>query len=151
VSVTSDYRHRQLHRVGDRSEWRCHYCKVKLYCQLCFPVQGVRHARPITRDHIIPKSRGGKGGKNLIGSCFPCNQDKADRMPEEPKPAKKKKEGCNLGVMRRPRSLLKEYPDETMANLMVNTVYMRWGRELEAWPCPHGNHWHITLKKREVS
>jgi hypothetical protein len=150
VSVTSDYRHRQLHRIGDTTEWRCHYCKAKLYCAQCYPFP-VPRAKPITRDHIIPKSKGGKGGANLTGSCFGCNQDKGDLMPDESKPVKKVKEGCNLGNPRRRRSLVKQYPTEVLANLMVKVVYMRWGRELEAFQCPHCNQWHLTAKpKSEV-
>lgn len=40
--------------------------------------------RATTVDHIIPKSRGGGWTwGNLVAACFDCNQEKADRTPEE--------------------------------------------------------------------
>ena len=41
---------------------------------------------PLTLDHVIPKSRGGKNDwTNLVTSCFKCNLKKADKTPEEAK------------------------------------------------------------------
>lgn len=39
----------------------------------------------LTIDHIIPTSRGGHPEKkqNLVTACFPCNQKKANKTPEE--------------------------------------------------------------------
>lgn len=37
----------------------------------------------ITKDHQIPKSRGGGRGKNLVWCCVNCNSAKGDRTPEE--------------------------------------------------------------------
>ena len=38
----------------------------------------------LEREHIVPFSRGGKDGwMNVVAACRPCNQRKADRMPEE--------------------------------------------------------------------
>jgi 5-methylcytosine-specific restriction endonuclease McrA len=38
----------------------------------------------MTRDHIVPKSKGGgPDWDNLQLTCGPCNQRKADRVPEE--------------------------------------------------------------------
>ncbi|MCA9687116.1 MAG: HNH endonuclease [Myxococcales bacterium] len=31
-----------------------------------------------TRDHVIPRSRGGPSGDNLVPCCGPCNRAKAD-------------------------------------------------------------------------
>ncbi len=48
----------------------CHYCDGE------FPKD------QMTRDHIIPKSRGGRTNyRNLIGSCLPCNQAKSSEPP----------------------------------------------------------------------
>lgn len=49
---------------------RCVYCGVL--------------TKKITKDHVLPKSRGGAGDKsNIVWACFPCNQVKNDRTPEE--------------------------------------------------------------------
>lgn len=42
-------------------------------CALCG-----RRLPPLTRDHLWAKSRGGKGGGNFIGVCYPCNSDKGN-------------------------------------------------------------------------
>jgi len=40
--------------------------------QPCFYCGG----QPNSVDHMIPRSRGGKGGENLVPCCSPCNQMK---------------------------------------------------------------------------
>ena len=46
----------------------CHYCKV---------------APGSTRDHIIPKSRGGPTARwNIVAACSRCNHRKANKWPE---------------------------------------------------------------------
>jgi hypothetical protein len=38
----------------------------------------------LTIDHIVPRSRGGQtAAGNLCAACFPCNQRKGNRTPEE--------------------------------------------------------------------
>jgi hypothetical protein len=38
----------------------------------------------LTRDHILPKSRGGRDiWTNVVTACRPCNQRKGARLPEE--------------------------------------------------------------------
>ena len=40
--------------------------------------------RATTKDHVLPKSRGGSSGwTNLVAACVTCNQRKADRTPNE--------------------------------------------------------------------
>ncbi len=52
-----------------------HMC---LYCGETFS------PRNLTRDHIIPKSRGGNDSwLNSATSCCTCNHDKSNRTPEE--------------------------------------------------------------------
>ena len=35
-------------------------------------------------DHVIPRSRGGRTvWENIVTSCYPCNDRKGDRTPEE--------------------------------------------------------------------
>jgi 5-methylcytosine-specific restriction endonuclease McrA len=51
-----------------------------MYCTREFPPQ------KLTRDHIYPKSRGGKDRwENVVAACKRCNQHKADQTPEEAK------------------------------------------------------------------
>jgi hypothetical protein len=45
------------------------------YCERPFWWQQMQE----TKDHIIPKSKGGKKGSNLIKSCWDCNQWKANK------------------------------------------------------------------------
>lgn len=40
--------------------------------------------RKLTLDHVIPKSKGGNSNwMNIVTACSPCNNQKADRTPEE--------------------------------------------------------------------
>lgn len=51
---------------------------VCLYCGQRFKVS------QLTRDHVIPKSRGGRNlWSNSVTACGRCNHHKADRTPEE--------------------------------------------------------------------
>jgi 5-methylcytosine-specific restriction endonuclease McrA len=55
-----------------RDRFRCQYCGVK------------GNSFELTLDHIVPRSRGGNTvPENLCAACFPCNQRKGDRTPEE--------------------------------------------------------------------
>jgi hypothetical protein len=50
--------------------WRidphCAYCNMRLT------------PRTLTRDHVVPRSKGGGTGENLVPACGPCNRAKAD-------------------------------------------------------------------------
>ena len=49
-----------------------------LYCGHQYP------SRVLTRDHVVPASRGGTSvWENCVTACRPCNQRKDDRTPEE--------------------------------------------------------------------
>ena len=49
-----------------------------LYCGERFPPS------QLTRDHVVPVSRGGPDGwENVVSACKRCNQAKAARTPEE--------------------------------------------------------------------
>lgn len=37
----------------------------------------------ITRDHFIPRAKGGTLLRNKVSACGPCNQSKGSRMPTE--------------------------------------------------------------------
>jgi 5-methylcytosine-specific restriction endonuclease McrA len=59
-------------RILARDRFRCQYCGIK---------GGVFD---LTIDHILPRSRGGRTvAENLCAACFPCNQRKGNRTPEE--------------------------------------------------------------------
>jgi len=51
---------------------KCCYCEVDLYLALNY-----------SRDHIVPKSKGGKGSNNLRPCCCHCNGEKGDMLLRE--------------------------------------------------------------------
>lgn len=75
VNVSPDFKH--LDRISRymlyrRDGGRCAYCGKKL------------SIRESTKDHIIPRSKGGKDEwENLALSCFRCNTVKNNRTPEQ--------------------------------------------------------------------
>jgi 5-methylcytosine-specific restriction endonuclease McrA len=55
-----------------RDNFSCQYCGKQL------------PAGDLTLDHVVPRSRGGLSTwENLAASCFPCNNRKRDRTPQE--------------------------------------------------------------------
>lgn len=63
VCFTSEFRYYQWHVAT-----LCTYCGARL-CK-----------RSVTRDHVVPRSRGGSGHPdNLVPSCGPCNRAKSDK------------------------------------------------------------------------
>lgn len=55
-----------------RDRYVCAYCGGKF------------HEKELTREHIIPTSKGGKNvWTNVVSACGPCNHVKADKTPEE--------------------------------------------------------------------
>jgi 5-methylcytosine-specific restriction endonuclease McrA len=54
-------------------------------CQYCGRTQAeLRPREALTRDHLIPLSRGGSNEwTNVVTACSPCNTRKANRMPNE--------------------------------------------------------------------
>lgn len=54
-------------------------------CQYCGRHRSELKGRHfLTRDHVLPASRGGKNTwENVVTSCSPCNNRKADRLPRE--------------------------------------------------------------------
>lgn len=66
----------QLDRVFE-SEYLFYQWNVHIMCAYC----GVRLTRrTMTRDHVIPASRGGTSEpSNLVPCCEPCNRAKANR------------------------------------------------------------------------
>lgn len=59
-------------RILARDHFKCQYCAKK------------GGPFDLTVDHLLPRSRGGQTSpENLVACCFPCNQRKGDRTPEE--------------------------------------------------------------------
>lgn len=59
-----------------------------LYHRRFIQLDTLTHPRTVvelmTRDHIIPRSKGGgEGIDNMQTMCYPCNQDKADKLAHE--------------------------------------------------------------------
>jgi 5-methylcytosine-specific restriction endonuclease McrA len=68
-----------------RDGYRCQYCGKHR--------SELRGRQFLTRDHVIPQSRGGENTwENVATACSPCNNRKANLMPEE----------CGLHLLHRP-------------------------------------------------
>ena len=61
------------------------FARDEYTCQYCGRHRGELKGRQfLTRDHILPLSRGGDNSwQNLVSSCSPCNNRKGDRLPVE--------------------------------------------------------------------
>ena len=58
--------------VFARDAYTCQYCRA------------VKEPSELNLDHVLPRSRGGiTSWENIVTSCYPCNQRKAGRTPEE--------------------------------------------------------------------
>lgn len=58
--------------VLTRDKWRCQYCGVKL------------PTKKLNYDHVVPRSQGGRTvWQNIVTSCYPCNDRKAGRTPQQ--------------------------------------------------------------------
>ena len=59
-----------------RDRYRCQYCGRA--------AAELRPRESLTRDHLIPLSRGGTNDwANVVTACSPCNTRKGNRLPEE--------------------------------------------------------------------
>ena len=55
-----------------RDSFTCQYCRKPFT------------SKDLTLDHVIPKSKGGDTSwENIVSSCGPCNNKKADKLPHE--------------------------------------------------------------------
>lgn len=58
--------------VFSRDRYRCQYCGVS------FPPKQLNY------DHVIPRHQGGRTAwDNIVSSCYPCNERKGNRTPEQ--------------------------------------------------------------------
>ena len=59
-----------------RDDYTCQYCGRHR--------NELRGRQFLTRDHIVPRSRGGENTwENVVTSCSPCNNRKGGRLPRE--------------------------------------------------------------------
>ena len=59
-----------------RDRYRCQYCGR--------PAAELKPREALTRDHVIPMSRGGTNDwTNVVTACSPCNTRKGNRLPFE--------------------------------------------------------------------
>lgn len=59
-----------------RDDYRCQYCSRS--------AADLRHRECLTRDHLIPLSRGGKNTwTNVVTACSTCNTRKGNHLTEE--------------------------------------------------------------------
>lgn len=60
--------------IMSRDQFRCQYC-------------GTRHSMTkLNYDHVVPRVQGGKTDwHNVVTSCYPCNDKKGARTPEQAK------------------------------------------------------------------
>src|SRR2546426_9584165 len=59
-----------------RDNYRCQFCGRSQ--------QELRHRECLTRDHLVPLSRGGTNGwSNVLTACSSCNTRKGNLLPEE--------------------------------------------------------------------
>lgn len=73
---------RQMAAIIQRDEpdgaWRCHYCRTPLHAADRPRDWSLPHPE---RDHVIPKSRGGKGTiANSVIACQGCNVRKGNKL-----------------------------------------------------------------------
>lgn len=61
------------------------FARDRYQCQYCGRLQmELRPRESLTRDHLIPLSRGGLNEwTNVVTACSPCNTRKANRLPSE--------------------------------------------------------------------
>ena len=74
INIVGNKRRTKIRKsqIFQRDFYRCGYCIKKFKPKF------------LTLDHVMPKSRGGSNDpSNLVTACFPCNQKKADKTPEE--------------------------------------------------------------------
>jgi len=97
-------KHGQMHKLGDARGWTCQHCGRRVHCRVCEPRKpNISHA---TRDHLVPRSWGGKGGGNIVLACWRCRKcdewhiGKASRnaFHESAVAASSVNEGCDLDV-----------------------------------------------------
>ena len=69
-----------LLKLAAAHAWRCWYCG----CQLTPPTSDASIKTQVTRDHVVPRSKGGSSrSANLVAACRGCNNAKRAKSLEE--------------------------------------------------------------------
>lgn len=86
--------------IFKRDQMTCQYCGKK---------------SRITIDHVVPTSRGGKNTwENMVAACFPCNNKKGGRTPEE----------AGLSLIRQPGVYTYSAPHDLFSRTMAILGYV---------------------------
>ena len=97
-----------------RDGFQCAYCGDK--------------ESPLTFDHVIPRSRGGRTSwENIVAACSPCNLKKGGRMPKDASmhPARRPIRPTNFQLQEMGRKFPPNHLHETWLD------YLYWDTELE--------------------
>jgi len=73
-------------QLAEHGDLVCHYCSTPdLVKQVSGPVTKSKLHYLATVDHVLPRSKGGAeyDKSNLVVACYPCNQQKADKVWDE--------------------------------------------------------------------
>jgi len=63
-------RRQSVVKLFNEQAGKCHYCKEDMVLEY-------GHKKSATRDHVIPKSKGGPTKRwNIVGACYDCNTRK---------------------------------------------------------------------------
>lgn len=93
-----------------RDKFRCQYCNGRL----SFGTS--------TKDHVFPRSRGGKDTLlNVVAACKACNGRKADRTPEE----------AGMKLLSQPRALTEDEKLELIVKVHKSFERQLWRETLD--------------------
>lgn len=68
---------RKRRALVERGGYECFYCKGPIAAR-------TGRANSATRDHVVPRSRGGGNGRdNIVVACWRCNQVKGNMTGDE--------------------------------------------------------------------
>lgn len=74
-------RHVDMYKTGVKFSRGNVFSRDSLTCQYC---QKKLPSKQLNYDHVLPFSRGGRTNfANIATSCYPCNNKKGNRTPEE--------------------------------------------------------------------
>lgn len=133
--------HKHLHNLADRVMWRCSYCRRKTHCGTCEPDKppGLQ----ATRDHVIPRVHGGRGGPNLVLACKDCNNLKADGQHPDYAAPRMVRDPAGCYPNSRSRNGRMKFGTEANAQATCDEVLAKHGRRLEPYECPKCSDWHV--------